>query len=134
MSYARFGRNSDVYVLNDYECMGCKLDKTHDIGRFRCNTAEEMINHLKEHKRAGYDVPVSTFTRLYAETNTLKGVFFWGYYYGKGRIWTFMRRVISAVYPYQLEDYLNNRYLKKFCKEREKEYPELAELIRKVVR
>jgi len=85
MSYARFGKGSDVYVFTSshaMECCGCLLQRAvwvddpgykffggylKPVGRkvrttFKSN--EAMINHLLRHRRAGHLVPEHAFDRL----------------------------------------------------------------------
>ena len=64
MSYARYSSDSDVYVFLNVggflDCCGCHLNKEGDdihYGSFHAYSTKEMINHLKKHKEAGYDVP-----------------------------------------------------------------------------
>ena len=64
MSYARFSRDSDVYVFLSVEgyldCCGCTLNKKgEDIhyGSFHSYTTKDMLDHLKHHRQVGDDVP-----------------------------------------------------------------------------
>lgn len=71
MSYARFGDDSDVYVIPTesafdkvnprHECMACRLleGKT-----FVSYSEEEAIEHLRQHVIAGHKVPEYAFERL----------------------------------------------------------------------
>ena len=62
MSYARFGKDSDVYVYeSDYgwECCGCALETS-----FTAESPQEMIDHLKEHQVEGHKVPQYALDRL----------------------------------------------------------------------
>ena len=63
MSYSRFGEDSDVYVLFNvngfFECCMCE----------KCDTAEEMLNHLQGHIDKGDKVPDHTINRLNEEIN-----------------------------------------------------------------
>lgn len=58
MAFARFGRDSDVYVYADtrggYTCERCP-----DVGSsYHCRTAKEMVTHLVEfHRGRGDRVP-----------------------------------------------------------------------------
>ena len=69
MSYARFSRDSDVYVFahveGGYECCACGLAGT--WGSIRCQTIKEMLDHLEEHKKAGDKVPDHCIERLKSE-------------------------------------------------------------------
>lgn len=60
MSFARFSDDSHVYVFENMrlqlECCGCAL-----LGHFASLTAEELIEHLREHERAGHLVPAHLF-------------------------------------------------------------------------
>lgn len=67
MSYCRAGDDSDVYVYNNssslkYECCGCEMIKDFD-----CDTPEEMLKHLTEHKKQGDKVPRYAIKRLKKE-------------------------------------------------------------------
>lgn len=66
MSYARFGKRSDVYVFFStagvFECCSCRLR-----GEGQCTTtatAEAMLDHLRDHRRAGHKVQRYTLKRL----------------------------------------------------------------------
>jgi hypothetical protein len=63
MSYARFGKDSDVYVYaggKGYECCGCiNLNKTQGF-----TTSDELIEHLQIHQIAGHKVPGYTFYEI----------------------------------------------------------------------
>ena len=68
MSYCRFGWDgSDVYVFEScyggFECCGCILK---DKG-FNCETPDEMIKHLCEHRRAGHFVPPDAVLALFED-------------------------------------------------------------------
>ena len=56
MSYARFSRDSAVYVfahVGGYlECCGCSLGDKWDF-----HSTAEMLAHLEAHKAAGHEVP-----------------------------------------------------------------------------
>ena len=56
MSYARFGRDSDVYVYPDVggyiSCCGCSLSR--DWAHY---SVESVVNHMREHVDAGHTVP-----------------------------------------------------------------------------
>ena len=63
MSYARFGPESDVYVLQQtdykYYCFWCNSGKHHVE-----DTPEAMIVHLEQDKKAGKKVPDYVFDNL----------------------------------------------------------------------
>lgn len=67
MSFARFGRHSDVYVFEDangcYACLKCKSTPP----EFRCATAPEMVAHLREHQRRGDKVPPEAIVEIEQE-------------------------------------------------------------------
>ena len=69
MSYARFGPDSDVYVFADidggYRCCFCAFSRSGPS--FRCDTAAEMIEHLREHRAAGHTVPEDAIEELQGE-------------------------------------------------------------------
>ena len=59
MGWARFARDSEVYIFDDVRggitCCGCKL-----VGfpnDFNCETEDEMANHIIDHARAGHIIP-----------------------------------------------------------------------------
>ena len=65
MSLCRFGWDgSDVYVFYDVggfiNCCGCRL---HD-GSFHAGTEQQMIDHFREHEKAGDHVPPDVFEAL----------------------------------------------------------------------
>ena len=67
MAFARFGRDSDVYVFEDagggYTCERCPK-----VGQsFNCRTAEEMLTHLLEHRAKGDKVPEDAIAELKKE-------------------------------------------------------------------
>jgi hypothetical protein len=69
MAYARFARDSDVYVYADtrggFTCVRCPK-----IGEeFRCATAAEMVTHLLMHRARGQRVPEDAITELRDEVN-----------------------------------------------------------------
>ncbi len=68
MSYAQPGDDSDVYVYaganqagNEYTCCWCQISAD---GHFECQSAEQMLSHLQEHKAAGHKVPDYCTQRL----------------------------------------------------------------------
>ena len=76
MSYARFSDDSDVYMYHHYmgfiECCGCWIsdeipDEYGEIPSPRFETPRRAIMHLDEHISRGYQVPQSTFDRIYSE-------------------------------------------------------------------
>ena len=75
MAYARWGKDSDVYVFEHvaghYECCGCLIVPEDEDGEsyFKCNTPELMWNHLVEHTLRGDRVPQHAFDRLEGEFN-----------------------------------------------------------------
>lgn len=68
MAYARYGRDSDVYVYADsrggYNCERCpKVGES-----YRCLTATEMADHLlSEHRAKGHRVPDDAIEELRAD-------------------------------------------------------------------
>jgi hypothetical protein len=60
MSYARWSRESDVYVFlhtgGYLDCCGCHL-ANNNRGGFQAYKTKIMLRHLKEHQKAGHDVP-----------------------------------------------------------------------------
>lgn len=70
MSYARFGKNSDVYVYDDVNgyiaCCGCILGDKWDF-----HSVPEIIAHMEEHIAAGHTVP-----EYLTDKDTYEGVSF----------------------------------------------------------
>jgi hypothetical protein len=67
MAYARFSRDSDVYVYEaegGLVCMGCGLGSGIET---RTLTRSEMIRHLEAHLGAGHNVPMDAIQRLRTE-------------------------------------------------------------------
>ncbi len=68
MAYARFSRDSDVYVYEDGRgylcCMRCQFSETHET---RTKSRREMIEHLERHRRAGEKVPDDALEELRVE-------------------------------------------------------------------
>ncbi|OLC10195.1 MAG: hypothetical protein AUH39_02680 [Chloroflexi bacterium 13_1_40CM_67_9] len=74
MSYARFGPDSDVYVYastaGGVECCRCRfIAETQEPPRNNAVMVDEdeMIAHLKKHRRAGHRVPNEAFEELRAD-------------------------------------------------------------------
>lgn len=78
MAYARFGKDSDVYVYlsitDKYVCCSCALQEdatVYDGYRLwpdtNMDTPEQVIEHLREHVGAGHRVPDRAFERLEKE-------------------------------------------------------------------
>ena len=71
MSYARMGKESDVYVFRDkatglFECCGCRLFTK----RFALvETAADMRKHLLRHIQEGHRVPANALLRLKREAS-----------------------------------------------------------------
>lgn len=70
MAYARYGRDSDVYVYQDarggYTCEQCP-----GIGsQFRCETGQEMAAHLASHLAKGDKVPPDALIELAKESGS----------------------------------------------------------------
>jgi hypothetical protein len=67
MAYARFSRNSDVYVYQDtrggYTCE-CTPTGT---PVFNCATASAMVAHLRDHRARGHQVPDEAIEELLEE-------------------------------------------------------------------
>ena len=71
MSYSRFGE-ADVYVYLDVSgyltCCACNIVETQDVwGNFRAYDTEDMVNHLKDHRKNGDRVLTDTIERLWAD-------------------------------------------------------------------
>ena len=68
MAYARFGRDSDVYVYADARG-GFTCERCPDMGKqFRCDTAAAMADHLIAHQKRGDLVPNDAFSELRQES------------------------------------------------------------------
>lgn len=66
MSYCRFGWDgSDAYVTSTDEGFTCYCRK--QTGSYVCETPEEMITHLAEHRRDGEFVPEYAITGLWQD-------------------------------------------------------------------
>ncbi|MCU0687471.1 MAG: hypothetical protein MUF34_35380 [Polyangiaceae bacterium] len=64
MAYARFARDSDVYVYEDVRG-GFTCERCPKIGsQFRCATAHEMAEHLVGHRARGDRVPAAAIEEL----------------------------------------------------------------------
>lgn len=91
MSYARFGEDSDVYVLGmlaseGYHCLSCRLTKKegffHPVlnrvisthGSFTAKTPYDMTFHLFDHMHEGHKVPMYALRRLGMEDNYLRKI------------------------------------------------------------
>ncbi|WP_141619468.1 hypothetical protein [Myxococcus sp. AB036A] len=67
MAYARFGRDSDVYVYEDTRG-GFTCERCPSVGQqFRCATAVEMATHLRQHRAKGDVVPEDAIVELESE-------------------------------------------------------------------
>jgi hypothetical protein len=63
MSFARYGPDSDVYVYEGSD--GFRCDRCPRAGEwFCCETVEEMVTHLLEHRKRGDRVPEDAITGL----------------------------------------------------------------------
>ena len=68
MAFARFGRDSDVYVYEDISG-GFACERCPAVGQqFRCETAAEMVAHLFQHRVRGQKVPDDAIEQLKAES------------------------------------------------------------------
>lgn len=78
MSYCRNNRvDSELYVISvgdGWECLGCPSAEEVPSGigvpmkgRFFCQTRQEMLDHLLEHRRRGHKVPERAIERLKEE-------------------------------------------------------------------
>jgi len=65
MAFARFGRDSDLYIYEDLDggfvCMRCLLTPGN---LFKAKTGGEMADHVVEHERRGERVPQGLVERL----------------------------------------------------------------------
>jgi len=65
MAIARFGENSDVFVVyadgGQIECSACRLNGR---GTYRTNDRNAMVEHLEDHVDAGHKVPPDAFADL----------------------------------------------------------------------
>jgi hypothetical protein len=67
MAYARFARDSDVYVYEadgEFLCMRCDLSNGREM---RTALRSKMLEHLQSHQRARHKVPEDTIEQLQAE-------------------------------------------------------------------
>jgi hypothetical protein len=67
MAYARFGRDSDVYVYEEASgliCLRCQLGPGFET---KTVTRSAMIQHLEGHLKAGHKVPVDALNELRSE-------------------------------------------------------------------
>src|SRR4051812_42965406 len=57
---------SDLYVYMDYRgdlcCCGCRLDRPES---FFASSTQEMVDHLRQHERAGHHFPASVIPDLW---------------------------------------------------------------------
>ncbi len=67
MSYARLGKDSDVYVYESETALTCQWCALKFNGQNFTGTREEMIAHLLEHMGAGHLVPKHTLDALREE-------------------------------------------------------------------
>ncbi|MCI0569956.1 MAG: hypothetical protein L0Y66_04325 [Myxococcaceae bacterium] len=69
MAYARFGRDSDVYVFlstrGGIECCRCAL--IGDASSFVALTTAEILEHLEQHRTRGHRVPDDCIAALDAD-------------------------------------------------------------------
>ena len=73
MAYARFGGDSDVYVYQSdtWECSGCRIN--HEETQV-FTTLKDLLEHLKDHEKAGHKVPEDCFARIDHERQTGVGL------------------------------------------------------------
>lgn len=79
MSYARYGEDSQCYVIGTsthFECLGCRI--TGEVfpdgkryGQFLTKKAADMVAHLEEHREQGWVVPQYAIDRLKTEVDFL---------------------------------------------------------------
>ncbi|RYZ40014.1 MAG: hypothetical protein EOO71_17690 [Myxococcaceae bacterium] len=70
MAYARFSRDSDVYVYEDIRG-GFVCERCPGVGQeFRCATAAEMATHLRQHQAKGDLVPDDAIVELESEPSS----------------------------------------------------------------
>ena len=67
MAYARFGRESDVYVFEAAEGMICQSCSLAQVKEFISNTRSGMIEHMKAYRLAGDGVPEDAFEDLHVD-------------------------------------------------------------------
>lgn len=69
MAYARFGRDSDVYVFlstqGGLEC--CRCDLLRESESYIAKSTSEMLTHLEQHRSQGHRVPEDCVTDLKAD-------------------------------------------------------------------
>lgn len=69
MSYCRFSE-ADVYIFEHvdgyFQCCACPLE-SEVFASFDCNTKQEMLEHIKEHRKVGHYVPEHVDETLEAE-------------------------------------------------------------------
>jgi len=72
MAFARFGRDSDVYVYEDTDG-GFVCERCPAVGQeYRCQKAAEMVTHLLEHRNRGQRVPEDAMEELRSEANSTR--------------------------------------------------------------
>lgn len=71
MAYARFSKDSDVYVFLNVggflDCCGCSLHKN-----AKFYSVEELLQHLEVHKQGGDKVPEYCIERLKEDKNFIE--------------------------------------------------------------
>jgi hypothetical protein len=67
MAYARFGRESDIYVFQAVEGMICQRCKLNDYGDTLLRSRSLMLEHMNAHLQAGDKVPDYAFEELRAD-------------------------------------------------------------------
>lgn len=69
MAYARFGRDSDVYVFlstqGGLEC--CRCDLLGESASYIAKTTPEMLTHHEQHRARGHRVPEDCIADLEAD-------------------------------------------------------------------
>ncbi len=72
MAFARFGLDSDVYVYEDTRG-GFVCERCPGVGQeYRCQTADEMLTHLLDHRAKGHRVPEYAIEELRTEANSTR--------------------------------------------------------------
>lgn len=73
MAFCRFGKNSDVYMLNhsngNIQCCACHLTTVNKTGHKSVNlkTTAGAFRHLVRHMKAGHKVSKTAVLNLYKE-------------------------------------------------------------------